>query len=138
MEKLSMFEQQQASAYLRRLMASLLTMTIALGPSVTPAFASSAKPATQHGVVAHNLATATPIQHLVVIFNENVSFDHYFGTYPNALNPPDEPKFKPVANTPTVNGLNNGLLLFNPNRNPAKRHRSVQSVPARPLTGIHQ
>ena len=27
---------------------------------------------------------ATPIQHLVIIFQENVSFDHYFGTYPNA------------------------------------------------------
>jgi len=26
--------------------------------------------------------TATPIKHLVVIFQENVSFDHYFGTYP--------------------------------------------------------
>lgn len=30
--------------------------------------------------------TATPIKHVVVIFQENVSFDHYFGTYPNALN----------------------------------------------------
>jgi len=28
----------------------------------------------------------TPIQHLVVIFQENVSFDHYFGTYSNATN----------------------------------------------------
>src|SRR5262249_46499516 len=28
----------------------------------------------------------TPIQHLVVIFQENVSFDHYFGTYPIAAN----------------------------------------------------
>ena len=28
--------------------------------------------------------TATPIQHLVVIFQENVSFDHYFATYPTA------------------------------------------------------
>ena len=27
-------------------------------------------------------ATATPIKHVVVIFQENVSFDHYFGTYP--------------------------------------------------------
>jgi len=27
-------------------------------------------------------ATTTPIQHLVVIFQENVSFDHYFATYP--------------------------------------------------------
>ena len=26
--------------------------------------------------------TATPIKHLVVIFDENNSFDHYFGTYP--------------------------------------------------------
>jgi phospholipase C len=30
--------------------------------------------------------TVTPIQHLVVIFGENISFDHYFGTYPNAAN----------------------------------------------------
>ena len=30
--------------------------------------------------------TATPIKHLVVIFQENVSFDHYFGTYPHAAN----------------------------------------------------
>ena len=30
----------------------------------------------------------TPIQHVVVIFQENVSFDHYFGTYPAAMNPP--------------------------------------------------
>src|SRR5271168_4680673 len=31
-------------------------------------------------------ATSTPIKHLVVIFQENESFDHYFGTYPNAEN----------------------------------------------------
>ena len=37
--------------------------------------------------------TATPIKHLVVIFQENVSFDHYFGTYPNAANPQGEPAF---------------------------------------------
>ena len=29
---------------------------------------------------------ATPIKHLVVLFDENVSFDHYFGTYPFAAN----------------------------------------------------
>jgi len=28
--------------------------------------------------------TETPIDHVIVIFQENVSFDHYFGTYPNA------------------------------------------------------
>ena len=37
-----------------------------------------------------NKPTATPVKHLVVIFDENISFDHYFGTYPNALNPPHE------------------------------------------------
>lgn len=110
-----MFYQQQPFANLRRMMASLLTMTIALGPSVTPAFASSAKPVTKQAASA----TATPIQHLVVIFQENVSFDHYFGTYPNALNPKGEPKFRAAANTPTVNGLTNALLNNNPNLNPA-------------------
>ena len=36
-----------------------------------------------HGDHGHgNPHTATPIKHLVVIFQENVSFDHYFGTYP--------------------------------------------------------
>ena len=37
--------------------------------------------------------TVTPIQHLVVIFGENISFDHYFGTYPVATNPKGEPQF---------------------------------------------
>src|SRR5467141_2892903 len=37
--------------------------------------------------------TASPIKHLVVIFQENVSFDHYFGTYPKALNPGGQPRF---------------------------------------------
>ncbi len=27
-------------------------------------------------------STKTPIKHVVGIFQENVSFDHYFGTYP--------------------------------------------------------
>ncbi len=49
--------------------------------------------------------TATPIKHLVVIFQENVSFDHYFGTYPNALNLPGEAPFKARPRTPKVNNL---------------------------------
>src|SRR5271155_2645745 len=59
--------------------------------------------------------TTTPIKHLVVIFQENISFDHYFGTYPNALNPPHEPAFKPAPGTPAVNGLTDALLYRNPN-----------------------
>lgn len=60
-------------------------------------------------------APTTPIQHVVVIFNENISFDHYFGIYPNALNPPGEPRFTALPNTPSVNGFTPGLLTANPN-----------------------
>jgi len=47
----------------------------------------------------------TPIKHLVVIFQENVAFDHYFGGYPNAANFPGEPKFTADSHTPSVNGI---------------------------------
>jgi phospholipase C len=67
------------------------------------------KPA-KHGPVV----TATPIKHLVVIFDENISFDHYFGTYPNATNA-DGTKFVAKKNTPAVNGLTPKLLTKNPN-----------------------
>src|SRR6202051_2938179 len=59
--------------------------------------------------------TVTPIKHLVIIFQENVSFDHYFGPYPNALNPEGEPAFHAKKKTPTVNGLSGALLVNNPN-----------------------
>lgn len=59
--------------------------------------------------------TATPIKYVVVIFDENNSFDHYFGTYPHATNPPGEPAFYPLPGTPRVNGLNTPLLTKNPN-----------------------
>jgi phospholipase C len=55
------------------------------------------------------------IQHIVVIFQENVSFDHYFGTYPNALNLSGESQFTPLAGTPAVDGLTQTLLMSNPN-----------------------
>ncbi|PXX10783.1 phospholipase C [Paraburkholderia tropica] len=61
------------------------------------------------------LNTATPIKHLVVIYGENQSFDHYFGTYPNADNPSGEPAFTAASGTPTVNGLTTTLLTDNPN-----------------------
>jgi len=76
--------------------------------------------------------TATPIKHVVVIFQENVSFDHYFGTYPNALNLSGETPFMASPRTPRVNNLVNpldvnhnfrslagvDLLHNNPNSNP--------------------
>ncbi len=60
--------------------------------------------------------TRTPIKHVVVIFQENVSFDHYFGTYPHAANLPDETMFRSQDDAPRAdNLLSAGLLEFNPN-----------------------
>jgi phospholipase C len=56
-------------------------------------------------VSANKAQTTTPIKHVVVIFQENVSFDHYFGTYPYALNIKGEPQFTAKPNTPAVNNL---------------------------------
>src|SRR5262249_5497803 len=53
----------------------------------------------------HGGITKTPIKHLVVIFQENISYDHYFGTYPNAQNLPGETRFKAKRHTPTNNNL---------------------------------
>ena len=93
---------------LTKVLATLTAAGITLLP-VSPAFA--------HGGDGDD--RGTPIKHLVVIFQENVSFDHYFGTYPNALNPAGEPSFRARRGTPTVNGLSQGLLTNNPNLNPA-------------------
>jgi|HubBroStandDraft_6_1064221.scaffolds.fasta_scaffold11253_1 phospholipase C len=108
-----MFKKPEAP---RKTMALLLALATALGPIATPALAAS-KPTTKPARFAP--ATATPIQHLVVIFQENVSFDHYFGTYPVAKNPAGEPHFTASPVTPTVNGLTTALLTNNPNLNPA-------------------
>lgn len=56
-----------------------------------------------------------PLQHIVVIFQENESFDHYFGTYPLAANPPGEPPFHAAPDTPAVDGYTDALLHQNPN-----------------------
>lgn len=55
------------------------------------------------------------IRHVVVLFQENVSFDHYFGTYPHALNPQGEPAFHALPGTPKVEGYTEDLLKRNPN-----------------------
>ncbi|MHB8683088.1 MAG: phospholipase C [Dehalococcoidia bacterium] len=87
----------------------LATVTLAgagltLAPAGTPAGASE-----------RTANPATSIRHLVVIYQENVSFDHYFGTYPQAANPAGQPPFFAAGNTPSVNGLGGPLLASNPN-----------------------
>jgi phospholipase C len=71
---------------------------------------------------------STPIKHVVVVFDENISFDHYFGTYPFATNPPNEPAFHAAPGTPNVNGLSNALLTANPNVNEPERLDRTQAI----------
>ena len=68
------------------------------------------------GGSAIGASPTTPIEHVVVIFQENVSFDHYFATYPVAKNS-DGTAFTAKPGTPSVNGLTPVLLTNNPNFN---------------------
>jgi len=84
--------------------------------------------------------TATPIQHVVVIFQENVSFDHYFATYPKAANIPGETQqgsgaqaatFTAAKNTPKkIDTLASAGLLApnNPNAKQPERLTPQQAV----------
>jgi len=102
----------------KQLLALTATLLVALGPNAAPVYA--AEPAARSATdPAAAYTTATPIKHLVVIFDENISFDHYFGTYPVATNPAGQPQFKAKPGTPTVNGYTPALLTNNPNLNPA-------------------
>jgi phospholipase C len=68
-----------------------------------------------HNDAALLVPTATPIKHVVVVFGENISFDHYFGTYPgsnNLLTPLDTTNgFAPLAG---VDLLNHNPVAANP------------------------
>jgi phospholipase C len=90
---------------LQKLIASSLSALIAFGTLPNQAFGTSS-PSSE---------TVTPIKHVVVIFGENISFDHYFGTYPFAANPSGEPKFSAKHGSPSVNGYTDALLYNNPN-----------------------
>ena len=100
--------------------AVALAVAGAAGAGTAVAAAGSHARAASHDYIG----TRTPIKHLVVIFDENVSFDHYFGTYPYAANLPGETPWHAMAGTPTVNGLyttgtpsgpTGPLLTSNPN-----------------------
>ncbi len=92
-------------------------VAVEAGPSSAD---TSATPASNAGAAATAPAvafkgTTTPIQHVVVIYDENVSFDHYFGTYPNATNTDGVP-FTAAPKTRDVNNLlKSKLLTKNPN-----------------------
>jgi phospholipase C len=92
---------------------------LVLGAAVAATATASA--ASSHANPPAGGGTATPIKHVVVIFQENVSFDHYFGTYPRATNSDGQPwkgpqgvKVNALYNTPGLNGQGT-LLTNNPN-----------------------
>jgi len=109
---------------LRVAVASAAVAVVGLA-SLSAATASSAKG-------RESASTTTPIKHLVVLFQENRSFDHYFGTYPNAANPAGEPQFTAAKGTPTVNGLSDSLMApNNPNSvQPYRLDRSQFQTPS--------
>ena len=108
----------------RRFPAGVATGALALVAAAGVGTAAARPHANHHSARVHRLSrkaraakasspAATPVHHLVVIYQENVSFDHYFATYPNATNPGGEPAFTPRPGTPSVNGLNASLLAPN-------------------------
>ena len=117
---------RKARRYAAIAAATVMSAGLAVGATVTSANAApkAASGNSQAGSWTFRPGgTATPIKHLVVIFQENISFDHYFGTYPYAANT-DGSTFHAKRGTPTVNGLyskitKNGpvgpLLTANPN-----------------------
>ena len=102
-------------------LASATALT-ALG-STAPAWA--AVPAGHPG----HPSTATPIKHVVVLFDENISFDHYFATYPKAANT-DGTRFTASKKTPrNIDTLAHaGLLTKNPNQYLPKRLTPAQAM----------
>ncbi|WP_405662720.1 phospholipase C [Streptomyces sp. NBC_00079] len=106
-----------------------LTRAGALFGAAALASAGGAVPASAAAGHGHSgTHTATPIKHLVVIYDENVSFDHYFATYPKAANTDGTP-FKAAARTPKAdNLLNSGLLKKNPNLYKPKRLAGSQAM----------
>src|SRR5215510_4431607 len=88
-----------------------------------------ALPATAAGnsSIPTTATTSTPVKHLVIIFQENVSFDHYFGTYPHVMNGANGSKFVGDPHTPSIKALSAALLGDNPNSaNPFRLDSSQQ------------
>jgi phospholipase C len=85
--------------------AAVATAASASTTTKSSAFVGYTTPKTvSKSLYIHSGNTSTPIKHVVVIFDENESFDHYFGTYPYAANTDGTP-FTAKPGTPTVNGL---------------------------------
>ncbi len=114
---------------LRWMAAALVASNLALASPISLS-ANPGNNGNSQSNPAEGYETATPIKHVIVIFNENISFDHYFATYPYATNPDGEPAFHAKHDTPRVNNLlSGGLLDENPNSTqPFRMDTGVASV----------
>jgi phospholipase C len=94
---------------------STLTLTASDGDPQAGCAATGSVQVTCSGHLdaAAEVATATKIKHVVVIFGENISFDHYFGTYPNAANGAGDTAFSAASGTPAANDLVTPLDVTN-------------------------
>lgn len=97
-----MSSRRPSKKFMRASLYCLAAFVLIEPTGLLPAWAGSYTPATS---VATRIVPATPIQHLVILYDENVSFDHYFGSYPYAANPPGSPPFTARPETPAVNGF---------------------------------
>lgn len=102
---------------------------VALATMALAAIAGAAVAIPQSASAADNSTkTTTPIKHVVVMYDENVSFDHYFGTYPTAANTDGTP-FTAAAGTPAANTLtSSGTLTTNPNAYKPTRLTPTQAL----------
>ncbi|GAA1441382.1 phospholipase C [Leifsonia poae] len=111
---------------LRHAALALVGATALVGAGILAG--SPAVAGTDHSPSHSSSFTMTPIKHVVVIFDENVSFDHYFGTYPTAANT-DGTTFTAAKGTPKANTLvTSGALTKNPNLYPPKRLAPSQAA----------
>jgi len=86
---------------MRKLLAASLSALLVVGTIPTPSLAADLR---------NEPKTATPIKHVVVIFGENISFDHYFGTYPKAQNNAGETPFIYEPSRHKGNDVPNNLI----------------------------
>jgi phospholipase C len=91
-------------------------MTVVAGLVVSGLVGLATTAGARPNVAAASATTATtPIKHVVVIFGENISFDHYFGTYrPVDHGPYGAQTVNGLFNTPGAGGTGT-LLSNNPN-----------------------
>jgi phospholipase C len=110
---------------------ALVAASAGAAAALAAATAVWAAPGGEHAsaltVARASARTTTPIKHVVVLFDENNSFDHYFGTYPKAAGTDGTP-FKARRDTPRVDGLTPDLLRHNPNQFNPKRLTPQQAL----------